>query len=158
MKVVLLEDVDKVGKKYDVKEVADGFARNFLVPKNLAKVATKQMTEWAELQRGVAAQKAEEDLKKTQGLASSIDGQEVIMRVKIGPEGQLFESINAQKIIERLKEMGFDEVKKSQLDLPEPIKEVGEYPVRVKLEHNLEAQIQVVINGEEKEKPTDEEE
>lgn len=157
MKVVLLGDVDKVGKKYDVKEVADGFARNFLIPKNLAKVATKQMTEWAELQKGVAIQKAEEDLKKTQGMASSIDGQEVVMQVKIGPEGQLFESINAQKIVERLKEMGF-EVKKNQLDLPEPIKEVGEYPVRIKLEHNLEAQVQVVINGEEKEKPADEEE
>ena len=157
MKVVLLEDVDKVGKKYDVKEVADGFARNFLIPKNLAKVATKEMTEWAELQKGMAVQKAEEDLKKTQGMASSIDGQEVVLQVKIGPEGQLFESINAQKIVERLKEMGF-EIKKTQLDLPEPIKEVGEYPIRVKLEHNLEAQIQVVINGEEKEKPGDEEE
>lgn len=157
MKVVLLGDVDKVGKKYDVKEVADGFARNFLIPKNLAKVATKEMIEWVELQKGMAIQKAEEDLKKTQGLASSIDGQEVILTVKIGPEGQLFESINAQKIVERLKEMGF-EVKKNQLDLPEPIKEVGEYPVRVKLEHNLEAQIQVVINGEEKEKPANEEE
>ena len=155
MKVVLLENVEKIGKKYDIKEVADGFARNFLIPKNLAKVATKEMIEWTELQKEVAAKKAEEDLKKTQGMASSIDGQEVIMQVKIGDEGQLFESINAQKIVERLKEMGF-EIKKSQLDLPEPIKEVGEYPIRVKLEHNLEAQIQVIIN--EKEKSADEEE
>ena len=105
MKVVLLENVEKIGKKYDIKEVADGFARNFLIPKNLAKVATKEMIEWTELQKEVAAKKAEEDLKKTQGMASSIDGQEVIMQVKIGDEGQLFESINAQKIVERLKEM-----------------------------------------------------
>ncbi|MBI4359179.1 MAG: 50S ribosomal protein L9 [Candidatus Nealsonbacteria bacterium] len=155
MKVVLLADVDKVGKKYDVKEVADGFARNFLIPKSLAKVATKEMLEWVELQKQTTAQKAEEDLKKVQGLASSIDGQEVILTVKIGPEGQLFETINAQKIVERIKEMGF-EIKKSQLDLAEPIREVGEYPIRIKLEHNLEAQIQVIINGEEK--PADEEE
>ena len=147
MKVVLLEDVEKVGKKYDVKQVADGFARNFLIPKNLAKVATKELIEWTVIQKELLEKKAEENLKKSQTLASSIDGQEVIFQVKVGPEGQLFESINAQKISEKLRELGF-EVKKSQIDLAEPIKEVGEYPVKIKFDHNLESQIQVIINGE----------
>lgn len=147
MKVVLLEDVEKVGKKYDVKQVADGFARNFLIPKNLAKVATKELVEWAIIQKELLEKKAEENLKKNQTLASSIDGQEVIIQVKVGPEGQLFESINAQKISEKLKELGF-EVKKNQIDLAEPIKEVGEYPVKIKFDHNLESQVQVIINGE----------
>ena len=142
MKVVLLEDVEKVGKKYDVKQVADGFARNFLIPKNLAKVATKELSEWAEMQKQLLEKKAEENLKKSQTLASSIDGQEVIFQVKVGPEGQLFESINSQKISEKLKELGF-EVKKNQIDLAEPIKEVGEYPVKIKFDHNLESQIQI---------------
>ena len=147
MKVVLLEDVEKVGKKYDVKQVADGFARNFLIPKNLAKVATKELSEWAEMQKQLLEKKAEENLKKSQTLASSIDGQEVIFQVKVGPEGQLFESINSQKISEKLKELGF-EVKKNQIDLAEPIKEVGEYPVKIKFDHNLESQIQIIINRE----------
>jgi len=147
MKVVLLEDVEKVGKKYDVKQVADGFARNFLIPKNLAKVATKELSEWAEMQKQLLEKKAEENLKKIQTAASSIDGQEVIFQVKVGPEGQLFESINAQKISEKLKEMGF-EVKKNQIDLAEPIKETGEYPVKIKFDHNLESQIQIIVNGE----------
>jgi len=144
MKVVLLEDVEKVGKKYDVKQVADGFARNFLIPKNLAKVATKELSEWAEMQKQLLEKKAEENLKKIQTAASSIDGQEVIFQVKVGPEGQLFESINAQKISEELKNMGFN-VKKSQVDLAEPIKELGEYPVKIKLEHNLEPEINVIV-------------
>jgi len=147
MKVVLLEDVEKVGKKYDVKQVADGFARNFLIPKNLAKVATRELSEWAEMQKQLLEKKAEENLKKSQTLASSIDGQEVIFQVKVGPEGQLFESINSQKISEKLKELGF-EVKKNQIDLAEPIKEVGEYPVKIKFDHNLESQIQIIINRE----------
>lgn len=147
MKVVLLEDVEKVGKKYEVKEVADGFARNFLIPKNQAKLATKEMMEWAEIKKEILGNKAESELKKAQELASATDGLEVIMQVKVGDENQLFESITTQKIADKLKELGF-EIKKSQIDLAEPIKEVGEYPIRIKFDHNLESQIQVIINGE----------
>jgi large subunit ribosomal protein L9 len=158
MKVILLEDIDKIGKKYDTKEVADGYARNFLIPKKLVKPATKEMEEWAKLQKEVLEKKAEEELKKAQGLASLLDGQEVMITMKIGPEGQLFESVTAQKIAEKLKEMGF-EVKKNQIDLAEPIKEVGEYPIKVKFDHNLETQVQVIISGQEPEgKEKDEEE
>ena len=156
MKVILLEDVEKVGKKYDTKEVADGFARNFLIPKNLAKAATEEMLEWAKVQKEILEKKAEEELKKVQETASAIDGQEVNIRIKIGSEGQLFESVTNQKIAERLKEMGF-EVKKNQIDLTEPIREAGEYPVKIKLDHNLEAQVQVIISGE-AEKTKEEEE
>lgn len=146
MKIVLLEDVEKTGKKYDVKEVADGFARNFLIAKNLAKPATEEMEKWAKLQKEMMEKKAEEGLEKIQKTASAIDGQEVIIEVKLGPEGQLFESINAQKITEKLKEMGF-EVKKTQIELAEPLKETGEYPVKIKFDHNLESQVQVIISG-----------
>jgi len=151
MKVVLLEDVEKVGKKYEVKEVADGFARNFLIPKNQAKLATKEMMEWVKIKKEILENKAESELKKAQELASATDGLEVIMQVKVGDENQLFESITAQKIADKLKELGF-EIKKNQIDLAEPIKEVGEYPVRIKFDHNLESQIQVIINGETKAK------
>ena len=67
--------------------------------------------------------------------------------VKIGDEGQLFESINSQKIVDKLKEMGFV-VKKSQVKLESPIKEVGEFPISVSLNHNLEAEIKVIITAE----------
>jgi len=147
MKVVLLEDVEKVGKKYEIKEVADGFARNFLIPKNQAKLATKEMMEWAKIKKEVLENKAENELKKTQELASAIDGLEVIIQVKVGDENQLFELITAQKIADQLKELGF-EIKKNQIDLIEPIKEIGEYPIKIKLDHNLESQIQVIINEE----------
>ena len=147
MKIILLQDIDNLGKKYEIKEVADGYARNFLIPKGLAKPATKENLKWLESQKEIEVKKAEEELKKVQEVATNIDGQEIIILVKVGAEGQLFESITSQKIYEKLKELGF-EIKKSQIDLPEPIKELGEFPVKIKLEHNLEAEIRVIITEE----------
>lgn len=147
MKVILLEDVDKLGKKYEVKEVADGYARNFLIPNELAKLATKESLKWLKEKKVILEKEAEEDLKKAQELASKLDDLEVGISVKIGEEGQLFESVNNQKIAERLKEMGF-EVKKSKIILVKPIKELGEFPVKINLDHNLEVEIRVVISEE----------
>ena len=147
MRVILLQDIKEIGKKYEVKNVADGHARNLLIPKGLVKPATPEALRWLEVQKEITSKKAEDDLKNIQELASSIDGMEVAMPVKIGEEGQLYESITAQKISERLKELGF-EVKKNQVILEEPIKEMGEFPVKIHFEHNLEAEIKVIITEE----------
>ena len=144
MRIILLQDVEDVGKKYEIKDVKDGYARNFLIPKGLAKLATKSALERIEKQKEIEKQKIEEELKEIQKLASSMDGLEVIIPVKIGEEQQLFEKINTQKISEKLKELGF-EIKKEQIDLAEPIKELGEFPTKVKFEHNLESEITVII-------------
>lgn len=147
MRVILLEDIDKLGKKYEIKEVKDGYARNSLIPKGLVKIAEPKALKWLEEQKEIARKKAEEELKAYQEVASNIDGMEVIIPVKIGEEGQLFEKITAQKISEKLKEMGFD-VKKEKIELSEPIGELGEFPVKIKFEHNLESEVQVIITEE----------
>ncbi len=141
----MLKDIEKIGKKYEVKEVASGHARNFLIPNGFAKVATKEAITWLETQKEIEAKKAEEELKTFQDRATALDGQEFTFAVKVGDEGQLFESINVQKIAEKLKEGGF-EIKKSQIILEEPIKSFGEFPVKIKLEHNLEAEIKIIIS------------
>ena len=144
MRVILLEDLENLGKKYDVKEVKDGYARNFLIPTGLAKPATEEALIWLETQKEIEAKKAEEELKKIQELATAIDGQEIIIPLKVGEKGQLFETVTSQKISEKLKELGFD-IKKSQIDLAQAIQGLGEYPVKIKFEHNLEAEIRVII-------------
>ena len=144
MKVILLQDIEKLGKKYEIKHVADGHARNFLLPKNLVKPATEENLKWLEIQKEVISQKSEEELKKVQAVASTIDGIEIILPMKIGEKEQLFEAVTAQKISEKLKEQGF-EVKKTQIVLKDPIKELGEFPVKVQLGHNLEAEIKLII-------------
>lgn len=144
MKVILLKDVQDLGKKYEVKEVKNGHARNFLIPQGLAKAATKQTLKWLETRKETMEKEIEEDLKKEQELASTLDGLEINIPVKVGDEGQLFESINSQKISEKLKEMGF-EIKKSKISLGEPIKALGEFPIKIGLEHNLEVEVRVII-------------
>jgi len=144
MKVILLEDIDKIGKKYEVKEVSDGHARNFLLPKKLVKPATQEALQWLEEQKEILKAQAEDDLKKTQSLADALDGQEIVIPVKIGEEEQLFESITSQKITDKLKENGF-EVKKSQVILENPIKETGEFPIKIRFAHNLEIEIKIII-------------
>ena len=144
MKVILLKDIQDLGKKYDVKEVKNGYARNFLIPQGLAKIATKQALKWLETRKETIEKEIEEDLKKEQKVASTLDGLELNIAVKVGEEGQLFESINSQKIADKLKEMGF-EIKKSKIILEEPIKTLGEFPVKISLEHNLEVEVRVII-------------
>jgi large subunit ribosomal protein L9 len=149
MKVILLRDAPNTGRKYDVKDVSSGFARNFLIPKGLAIVADAESLKNLENKKRLDAEKAEAELKETEKIASKLDGTEVEIKVKAGEEGQLFESINKQKISERLKEMGFN-VSKDQVDLKSPIKETGEFPIKLKLDHNLEAEIKIIISKEEK--------
>ncbi|MFH1841460.1 MAG: 50S ribosomal protein L9 [Candidatus Nealsonbacteria bacterium] len=144
MKVILLQDIEKIGKKYEVKNVADGFARNSLIPKGLAKPATEEALKWIKVQKDILKNKSEESLKKTQDIASGLEGTEIAIPIKVGDEGQLYESISAQKISEKLKELGFD-IKKAQIELKEPIKETGEFPVKIKFEHNLEIEIKLII-------------
>jgi len=148
VKVILLQDIEDLGKKYEIKEVKNGHARNFLIPKKMARAATKQALKWLESQKEVIEKEMEEDLKKAQAIASQLDGLELNISVKVGDEGQLFESIGAQKIVEKLKDMGF-EFKKSQIKLENPIKELGDFPISINLDHNLEAEIKVIVTAEE---------
>ena len=148
MRVILLKDIENLGKKYEIKEVKNGYARNFLIPKGLVKIATKENLKRLESQKEKEEEKAEEALKKIQALATAINGQEIIIPVKVGKEGQLFESVTSQKIYEKLKEAGL-KIKRKQIELPQPIKGLGEFPVKIKFDHNLEGEI-VVITTEEK--------
>lgn len=148
MRVILLQDIENLGKKYEVKEVKNGFARNFLLPKGLAKPATEKNLEGLKFQKEAETKKAEEELKKVQEKAEAIERQEVVIPVKVGEDNQLFESITPQKISEKLKELGF-EIKKEQILMGEPIKELGEFSVKLSFKHNLESEIKVIITAEE---------
>jgi len=147
MKVILLQNIDKLGKKYDIKEVSDGFARNFLIPKGLVKIATKENLNWLEKIKEKEKKVLEKELKDAQDLVKEIDGFELEMPVKIGEKGELFEKIGPQQIAKALKEKGF-KIEKNQIELEEKIKEIGEYKIKIKLPHNLETEIKVIVKKE----------
>ncbi len=151
MQVILLQDVPKIGKQFDIKNVADGYARNFLLPKKLAEPATEAALAALEERRAVAAKKAELELGVIQEMVAQLDGQEFEMMAKADEHGKLFGSITPLKIANLLKEKNFD-VKKSQVKIENPIKEVGEHEVILELEHGLEAKIKIIVNELIKEK------
>ncbi len=148
MKVILIKDVENLGKKYDLKDVKIGYAKNYLFPNKLAEPATKKALEWLEAQSENIKKEQEEDFKKTQDKVSKVDGLELVFLMKIGDKGQLFESISAQKIQDKLKEEVGVDVSKNQIQLKDPIKEIGDFFVKIIFDHNLEANIKVTITQE----------
>ena len=150
MRVILLQNIKELGKKYEVKKVATGFARNFLIPKGLARPATQEAMKWLKAHKEKEAKEAEKELKEIQEFAAKLDGLEVVIPVKSGEKKQLFGSVNSQNISKKLKELGF-EIKKTQIDLGQFIKELGEFPVKIYFEHGLEAEITVVVVEEKEE-------
>lgn len=147
MRIILLRDVKGLGKKYEVKQVKTGYAQNFLIPQGLAERATRASLEKLEDMKKQEAKKVEKELKEIQGLASRLDGQEITFLLKADDKGKIFGSINILKISKKLKDLGF-EIKKSQVELAESIRELGEFPVKINLPHGLEAEIKVIVEEE----------
>jgi len=147
MKVILLQNVENLGKKWDVKEVADGYARNFLIPQNLVKPATTAEIEQAEKMRAEMESKAQKELAGVEKLASQLDGYELKMPVQVGEEGQLYAAMSSQKISSALEAEGF-KVSQKQIKISEPIKELGEFPVTLEFDHGLEVEIRVIVESE----------
>jgi len=144
MKIILQKDVDDLGKEGEIKEVSDGFARNYLIPEGLAKRATEQKVKQVKKKRKKQEEKKQEELEKLQEKVSKLDGQEIEVQVKVGEEGQLYESVTAGKIQNALKEEEL-KVKRKQIELEEPIEELGEFMIDLSFKHNLEAQIRVIV-------------
>ena len=147
MKIILLKDVEKLGKKGEAKNVADGYARNFLIPNKMAVLATKSELIKLEEQKKIEAEKAERELKIYQEMANQIDGSEIEIPAKVGEDGKLFGAVTPSQIVEKLKENNF-EIKKEQIKLEEPIKEIGEYEATIEFPHNLEAKIRIIVTND----------
>ncbi|HUT96309.1 MAG TPA: 50S ribosomal protein L9 [Candidatus Paceibacterota bacterium] len=152
MKVILLKDVENLGKKNDVKNVANGHARNFLIPEKLAIPATEKAMKELTAQQEIEIQKAEQELKVVEEIVSQIDGLEIEVFVKADETGKLFGSMNDVKISQLFKDRGFN-IKKSQIKILQPIKEVGEHSVIISFDHGLEAEIKLIIIDEATSKP-----
>lgn len=146
MKIILLENVKNLGKAGDIKEVSDGYARNFLMPQKLAELATPEALKKAEKLKEQGIQKEKEGLEKKQELAAVISGKEIIIKSK-EKDGKLFGSVGKKEIIKELKNQGI-EIKEESIVLDAPIKEIGEKNVLIELDHGTEAIIKVIIEGE----------
>jgi large subunit ribosomal protein L9 len=145
MKVIFLEDVPNVAKAGDVKEVADGYGRNYLLPKNLALVSKPGAVALVKAQ--IEAKAETEQAKK---LAAEIEGKEVTFHVKMGVKDRMHGSITAANVATELKSIIGKEVDKRKVVLDEPIKQLGSYDIAIKLIKGIEPKIKVnVVKREE---------
>lgn len=144
MEVVLLERVEKLGQMGDVVSVKPGFARNYLLPNKKALRATKANLEYFETQRAQLEAVNLERRKDAEAVAVKIDGQEIIMIRQAGESGQLYGSVSARDIADSAKDAGFT-IARSQVDLNNPIKELGRYDVRITLYPDVDAKVLVNV-------------
>lgn len=146
MKVILKQDVKKLGVTGDIKEVADGYARNFLFPQGLADVATEEAVEKVEearKQKEKEVKKRKEEFSKT---ASQLQGKEIKIKAK-EKDGKLFGSISGKDISEELKKQGA-EVDEKAIILDNPIKEIGEYDVKLDFEGVAKTSVKLIVEKE----------
>lgn len=146
MKVILKADVKGSGKKGDILEVSDGYAKNFLLKKGLAEIATSTgINEITQRKEADAYHKAEY-IKAQKELAAKLNGREVTVAIRAGENGKVFGSVTTEKIAAALSEQGF-EVDKKRISTKEPLKNVGEYEAEVRLMEGVIAKIKVIVKA-----------
>lgn len=144
MKVILQKDIPSLGDAGDIKEVAEGFARNYLLPKKLVIVANESSKKAIDHQMKLIKIKKDKRKKTSEQLAASMSDIELTIPAKVGEEGKLFGSITSMEIAKHLKEKGFD-IDKRKILLDAPIKSEGEFKVAIKLEEGLTATVKVIV-------------
>ena len=148
MKVILLEDVKSLGKKGDIVNVSDGYARNAILPKKLGIEATSKNLNDLKLQNQHADKVAAENLENAKELAKTVEKPKVVVKIKAGEGGKIFGSVSTKEIAQAAKEQTGLELDKKKMHLPDGIKALGTYEVPVKLHPQVTAKLTVqVVEG-----------
>ena len=147
MKVILQKDVPNLGDAGDIKDVAAGYARNYLLPRKLVILGNESSKKAIGHQGKLIKLKKEKRKKESEKIAEGISGLEIKIVAQVGEEGKLFGSVTSMDISKKLKENGF-EIDKRKINLENPIKNVGEYDVPLKLDEGLTTNIKVVVDKE----------
>ncbi len=144
MKVILQKDIANLGEAGDIKDVADGYARNYLLPKKLVIVANETSQRAIGHQKKLIKIKKEKRKKQSEKLSETLAGIELRIGAQVGEEEKLFGSVTSIDIARELKKVGY-EIDKRRIHLDEPIKKTGEYDISIKLDEGLNAVIKVYV-------------
>ena len=145
MKVILLEDVKALGKKGEIVNVSDGYARNCILPKKLGLEATSKNLNDLKLKKANEAKVAQEQLEEAQALAKKIEAGKVELAIKVGEGGRAFGSVSSKEIAAAVKEqLGYD-IDKKKIQLKDVLKTLGTHTVPVKLHPKVTADLKVIV-------------
>jgi large subunit ribosomal protein L9 len=146
MKVILLKDVKGLGKAGDIKEVKDGYARNFLLPRKLAVVATEKAIKEFEEKKAQEEARIKAEIEEINKIKDKLESKKLVIKHKLGANGQLIGAVTNKEIAEKLKEAGF-EIDKKQIEHVS-IKAPGEYEIDIKFPHQIHAKLPLIVEGE----------
>lgn len=144
MKVILKQDVKGTGKKGDIIEVSDGYAKNFLLKKELAEQASSVAVNSLKIQKEAEERRKAEEIKEIKALAAKIDKTEIILTIKCGENGKVFGSVTSKEIASRLEDLGYA-IDKKKIILKDPIKTVGSFPVDIRMMEGVTAKIIITV-------------
>ena len=148
MEILLREDVEKLGKMGDIVEVADGYARNYLLPKQKAVPVTEENKAQIRARREAREEKQKAEYQRLEDKAEQLSDFVCYIPVKATEEGRLFGSVTAEDVAESLEESGFQEIRPSFVGLTEPIEETGEYGVEIMLHPDIRVEITLRVAPE----------
>jgi len=147
MKIILKENIENLGKRGDIIEVAAGYGRNYLIPRKLALEVTPSNRKMIELEQRALRKKFEKEVESYQGLVDKLNQAVLIFERKAGDKDIIFGSVSVTDIKEGLDKLGFD-IEKKRIGLDEPIKRLGNYTVPIKVFHDERAEIKIEVKKE----------
>lgn len=151
MKIILLKDVAKLGKKFEIKDVADGYAKNFLLPQGLVEMATAEKIKSIEMRRSALEREKQAQKEDFERQAKQMAGWKLEFSLKVGDDKSVFGAISENEIAERLKEKGIS-ITLDQVKMEKHLKDLGEHIVKIKFSPEIEADLKIVIKPEKEEK------
>ncbi len=149
MEVILKEDINNLGHRGDVVKVADGYGRNFLLPKKLAMEATAANKAVIEQMKASAVRRSAKEKSEAEALVGQLNNVSLVFERKVGEHDQLFGSVTSADIAHELEAKGFN-IDRRKVHLEEPLKQVGEFHIPVKLHREVTAHVAVTVKGDEK--------
>ena len=149
MRVIFLQNVIYVARAGDVKEVKNGYARNYLIPNGLAAQATHNELQRMEKLKKVAEEQSLKESKQWKEVAEALDGKVIVLKMKSGETGQLYGSVTNSVIAKELAVLTQREIDRRKIVLSEPIRELGEFDVPIHLHTDIDATIKVIVEAEE---------
>ena len=152
MKVIFLEDVPNVAQAGDMKEVADGYGRNYLIPRKLALLAESQATTILEAQLKKKARLQAQTEAEMRALAQQLEGKEIILKARSGTKDRLYGSITSADIADELEKSTGLAVDKRKIELDEPIRQIGSHEIGIRLTKDIVPKIKLIVMVEEEEK------
>lgn len=151
MQVLLRKDIENLGKRGKVVDVADGYARNYLLPRELVMKVTKSNMQEVEAARAAKERRDQKELERVKGVAERLEGFSCTIQKRTTEKGHLFGSVTAEDVVDSLVDHGFESIRISNVMLPTPLEDVGEYEVEIMLHPEVSVPIKVKVGTSEQE-------